>query len=92
MTANHRLDRQLHRFEPLDGLRILLHIGKAQVAQLLLEDAVAIEHLLVGEVDKDAVRRVGRACVEGTHLALLQSEVTIVHHVGQHQRQIRILR
>ena len=92
MTTDHRLDWQLHRFQPLDGLRIGLHIGKAQVAQLLLEDAVAIEHLLVGEVDKDAVRRVGRARVEGAHLALLQREVAIVHHVGQHQRQIRILR
>ena len=92
MTADHNLDGQLHGLESLQRLRIRLHIGKAQVAQLLLEDAVAIEHLLVGEVDKDAVRRVGRARVEGAHLALLQGEVAIVHHVRQHQRQVRVLR
>ncbi|MNE77821.1 hypothetical protein D3C80_1741740 [compost metagenome] len=92
MTTHHRLERQLHRLEPRQGLRIGLQIGEGEVAQLLLEDAVAIEHLLVGEVDEDAVRGMGRAQVEGAHLAILQAEVTVVHLVRQYQRQVRVVR
>lgn len=58
MPSNDRREAKVKLLQFLQRLGIFGQIGKIEIAELLFENAIAVEDLFLWEINKDTIRRV----------------------------------